>query len=192
MKAIQSDIGKRSGQPCVRDTRMTVADVLGYLAAGMTEQEIIDDFPVLTKQDFKSVYEYAAGASSSNACMLIPVSVIEAKDKLDVPPFSELWKATGKSLSKEEMKRRQMQAAAEGNTEGTELKRVPPEFKYWAFTKLVSGVIGQGNTAREAVLSLGEKLYEHYAEAASEWSQLLDSSKSKVMDEGIILVFQQD
>ncbi|HYD84094.1 MAG TPA: DUF433 domain-containing protein [Opitutus sp.] len=37
--------GRRSGKPCIRDTRITVYDVFGYLAAGMTESEILQDFP---------------------------------------------------------------------------------------------------------------------------------------------------
>jgi len=43
--------GKRSGQPCIRGLRITVFDVLSYLAAGMSHQEIIDDFPMLTEED---------------------------------------------------------------------------------------------------------------------------------------------
>ena len=42
---------KRGGKPCIRGMRITVYDVLSYLAAGMTEQEILDDFPYLTKED---------------------------------------------------------------------------------------------------------------------------------------------
>ena len=51
--------GKRSGQPCIRGMRMTVWDVLGWLAAGMTEDQIIEDYPELEKDDFRAVYEYA-------------------------------------------------------------------------------------------------------------------------------------
>ena len=43
--------GKRSGKPCIRGMRITVSDVLEYLASGMTEEEIISDFPELTKDD---------------------------------------------------------------------------------------------------------------------------------------------
>ena len=43
--------GKRSGQPCIRGMRITVYDVLSYLASGMTYQEILDDFPYLTQPD---------------------------------------------------------------------------------------------------------------------------------------------
>jgi uncharacterized protein (DUF433 family) len=52
--------GKRSGQPCIRGLRITVWDVLGWLAAGKNEQEILDDYPELERDDFKAVYEYAA------------------------------------------------------------------------------------------------------------------------------------
>jgi uncharacterized protein (DUF433 family) len=51
--------GKRSGQPCVRGLCITVWDVLDWLAAGKTEEEILADFLELEKEDFKAVYEYA-------------------------------------------------------------------------------------------------------------------------------------
>lgn len=52
--------GKRSGQPCVRGLRITVWDVLSWLAGGMSEKEILDDFPELESDDFRAVYEFAA------------------------------------------------------------------------------------------------------------------------------------
>ena len=52
--------GKRSGQPCIRGLRITVWDVLGWLAAGMTEEQIMQDYPELEKDDFRAVFEYAA------------------------------------------------------------------------------------------------------------------------------------
>ena len=52
--------GKRSGQPCIRGLRITVWDVLGWLARGATEQQILDDYPELEKEDFQAVYDYAA------------------------------------------------------------------------------------------------------------------------------------
>ncbi|HVK57921.1 MAG TPA: DUF433 domain-containing protein [Candidatus Kapabacteria bacterium] len=52
--------GKRSGQPCVRGMRITVSDILNYLASGMTEAEVIGDFPELTPQDIKACLAYAA------------------------------------------------------------------------------------------------------------------------------------
>ena len=52
--------GKRSGKPCVRGTRMTVYDVLGYMAAGMSQQEILADFPSLTETDIRACLAFAA------------------------------------------------------------------------------------------------------------------------------------
>ncbi|MDZ4801312.1 MAG: DUF433 domain-containing protein [Bryobacteraceae bacterium] len=52
--------GKRSGQPCIRGLRITVWDVLGWLAAGVSVEEILDDYPELEKDDFLAVYDYAA------------------------------------------------------------------------------------------------------------------------------------
>lgn len=52
--------GKRSGQPCIRGLRITVWDVLKWLASGMTEEQIIEDYPELEREDFQAVYEYAA------------------------------------------------------------------------------------------------------------------------------------
>jgi uncharacterized protein (DUF433 family) len=52
--------GKRSGKPCIRGMRITVTDVLEYLASGMTEEEILDDFPELTKNDIRACYAFAA------------------------------------------------------------------------------------------------------------------------------------
>ena len=56
--------GKRSGKACVRGMRITVADVLGYLASGMTHAEIIDDFPELTHDDILACLAYAADAEN--------------------------------------------------------------------------------------------------------------------------------
>ena len=52
--------GKRSGQPCIRGLRMTVDDVLSYLAAGMSYDEILADFPFLTRDDILACLAYAA------------------------------------------------------------------------------------------------------------------------------------
>ncbi len=52
--------GKRSGQPCIRGLRITVWDVLNWLAAGMSEGEILADYPELEQEDFRAVYGYAA------------------------------------------------------------------------------------------------------------------------------------
>ncbi|MEW6401752.1 MAG: DUF433 domain-containing protein [Chloroflexota bacterium] len=52
--------GKRGGKPCIRGLRMTVYDVLEYLASGMSQQEILDDFPYLTKEDILACLSFAA------------------------------------------------------------------------------------------------------------------------------------
>ena len=52
--------GKRSGQPCIRGMRMTVQDVLQYLASGMSLEEVLDDFPYLTCEDIQACLAYAA------------------------------------------------------------------------------------------------------------------------------------
>jgi uncharacterized protein (DUF433 family) len=52
--------GKRGGKPCIRGMRITVYDVLGYLAASMTHQEILADFPYLTEQDILACLAFAA------------------------------------------------------------------------------------------------------------------------------------
>ena len=52
--------GKRGGKPCIRRMRITVYDVLGWLAAGMSHEEIIEDFPELTETDIKACLAFAA------------------------------------------------------------------------------------------------------------------------------------
>ena len=52
--------GKRGGKPCIRRMRITVYDVLGWLAAGMSHQEIMDDFPELTETDILACLAFAA------------------------------------------------------------------------------------------------------------------------------------
>ncbi len=62
--------GKRGGKPCIRGMRITVYDVLEYLAAGMTPQEILDDFPYLTEEDIRACLSYAADREKS--LMVVP------------------------------------------------------------------------------------------------------------------------
>jgi uncharacterized protein (DUF433 family) len=57
---ITIDPARRSGKPCVRDTRITVTDVLDYLASGMSQSEIIADFPELTAEDIRACLKFAA------------------------------------------------------------------------------------------------------------------------------------
>ena len=52
--------GKRGGRPCIRGVRITVYDVLEYLASGMSEEEILHDFPELTREDIKACLSFAA------------------------------------------------------------------------------------------------------------------------------------
>ena len=59
-KLITIEPGKRGGRPCVRGMRITVYDVLSYLAAGMTQDEILADFPYLTADDLRACLSYAA------------------------------------------------------------------------------------------------------------------------------------
>jgi uncharacterized protein (DUF433 family) len=57
---ITIEAGKRGGKPCIRGMRITVYDVLEYLASGMSEQEILEDFPYLTKEDILACLSFAA------------------------------------------------------------------------------------------------------------------------------------
>ena len=52
--------GKRGGQPCIRGMRITVDDVLEYLASGMSEDEILSDFPYLTREDIQACRAFDA------------------------------------------------------------------------------------------------------------------------------------
>ena len=57
---ITMEPGKRAGKPCIRGMRITVYDVLDYLASGMTEEQIVKDFPYLTRDDIQACLSYAA------------------------------------------------------------------------------------------------------------------------------------
>jgi len=57
---ISIEPGKCGGRPCIRGMRITVYDVLSYLASGMTETEILSDFPYLNSQDIKACLQFAA------------------------------------------------------------------------------------------------------------------------------------
>jgi uncharacterized protein (DUF433 family) len=57
---ISVDSSVRFGKPCVRGTRITVGDVLGYLAAGTSEDQLITEFPQLTREDLRACLAYAA------------------------------------------------------------------------------------------------------------------------------------
>jgi len=57
---IRVDPGKRGGRPCIRGLRITVGDVLEYLASGMSEDEILHDFPDLESEDIRATLAFAA------------------------------------------------------------------------------------------------------------------------------------
>jgi uncharacterized protein (DUF433 family) len=57
---ITTDPAVRSGKQCIRDTRMTVTDVLEYLAGGMSEDEILIDFPYIAREDIRACLAFAA------------------------------------------------------------------------------------------------------------------------------------
>ena len=59
-KVITVDLGKRGGKPCIRGLRITVYDVLEYLASGMSEDEILADFPDLEREDIRASLAFAA------------------------------------------------------------------------------------------------------------------------------------
>ena len=59
-KIITIEPGKRSGKPCIRGMRITVSDVLEYLASGMSEEKILSDFPELMGEDIRACLAFAA------------------------------------------------------------------------------------------------------------------------------------
>ncbi len=61
--------GKRGGKPCIRGMRITVYDVLGWLASGMTHEQILRDFPDLTEEDIRASLAFAADREHT---MLVP------------------------------------------------------------------------------------------------------------------------
>jgi uncharacterized protein (DUF433 family) len=59
-RLITIEPGKRGGKPCIRGLRITVYDVLDYLASGMTHDQILADFPDLTEEDIRACLAFAA------------------------------------------------------------------------------------------------------------------------------------
>jgi uncharacterized protein (DUF433 family) len=57
---ITAEKGKRGGRPCIRGLRITVGDVLGWLAAGLSNAQILADYPELTEDDIRACLAYAA------------------------------------------------------------------------------------------------------------------------------------
>lgn len=62
----------RGGKPCIRGTRITVYDILEYLAGGMTEDQILDDFPSLQRGDIRAALEFAAARERRLAASSTP------------------------------------------------------------------------------------------------------------------------
>lgn len=60
LERITIDPARRSGKPCIRDTRIAVYDILDYLASGMSEEEILNDFPELDAEDIRASLAFAA------------------------------------------------------------------------------------------------------------------------------------
>jgi uncharacterized protein (DUF433 family) len=67
-KYITMEPGKRGGKPCIRGMRMTVQDVLEYMASGMTNDQILQDFPYLTKEDLQACLAFAADRERRLLC----------------------------------------------------------------------------------------------------------------------------
>jgi len=67
---ITVEVGKRGGEPCIRGLRITVSEVLEYLASGMSEDEILRDFPDLTRDDLRACLAFAA--DRERECVSIP------------------------------------------------------------------------------------------------------------------------
>lgn len=85
---ITIDPAKRSGQPCIRDLRMTVQDVLEYLASGMSVDEVLVDFPDLTSEDIRACLAYAADRRDPER----PASFLKTARSLDLKGPSD-WSA---------------------------------------------------------------------------------------------------
>ena len=66
---ITIEAGKRSGKPCIRGLRITVYDVLEYLASGMTEAQILADFPDLPSEDIRACLAFAADRERRMVCV---------------------------------------------------------------------------------------------------------------------------
>lgn len=70
LEHITIEAGKRGGKPCIRGLRITVYDVLSWLADGMTDNDIIEDYPELTKDDIKACLSFAANREHSMSALM--------------------------------------------------------------------------------------------------------------------------
>ena len=68
-KVITLESGKRNGKPCIRGMRITVGDILSYLASGMSTEEILDDFPKLNHNDILAALAYAADVQNNRVIL---------------------------------------------------------------------------------------------------------------------------
>ena len=68
MDRITIEPGKRGGKPCIRGMRITVYDVLEYLASGMSFEEILEDFPYIQKDDILACLSFAANREKIELC----------------------------------------------------------------------------------------------------------------------------
>jgi uncharacterized protein (DUF433 family) len=104
---ITMEPGKRSGKPCIRGTRMTVLDVLEYLAEGMSYEDVLADFPHLTEADIRACLAFAADRERERE-LAGPVAfkrssprvLGEGVGEMTVPSWEE-WKAIDKELERE-------------------------------------------------------------------------------------------
>jgi uncharacterized protein (DUF433 family) len=97
--------GKRGGKPCIRGMRIMVYDVLEYLASGMSQEEILEDFPYLTRADILACLSYAADREKK--IVQIPIKqamdlVLEELQKSPVPKDTPEKDKSGKDKTSEE------------------------------------------------------------------------------------------
>lgn len=90
---ITIESGKRGGKPCIRGMRITVYDILDYLASGMTTEEILDDFPYLTKTDIRACLAYAADREKAQMVVYANETPIGSK------PIAQAGDPAGGSIS---------------------------------------------------------------------------------------------
>ena len=72
LERISIDPAVRFGKPCIRGTRISVGDILGYLASGMSEDQLLKDFPHLAREDIRACLVYAA--ERERRTLVIPVA----------------------------------------------------------------------------------------------------------------------
>ena len=93
---ITTDPGKRSGKPCIRGLRVTVYDVLEYVAAGSSKEQILSDFPYLTGQDIQACLAFAADRerqlyASLRPCLTVASSNTRSSDAIALIPNPNIF-----------------------------------------------------------------------------------------------------